>query len=169
MRARLVWLAWPLVLGACAAGHGPGAERPSGVGTQQPVESACATGVRSLAELGLVLRSEFSGDAQAKITVTNAGSRPRTVSPRKLSLCQGACESRFSTCRDQRRFDAPERARYATTLAAGESIELLVDAGNARPVHACTKAGLVLLLDVDRSSACADAGTWILPGDPDQG
>jgi hypothetical protein len=168
MRVSSLFVGWPLALGACACASGSG-EHLASVAVQQPVESACSGSVRRLSELGLVARSEFSGDAQAKVTVTNVGARQRRISPRRVALCHGPCGAGYATCRDQRQFQPPERARYGVSLRTDESIELLIDASAAASLHACTKAGLIVLLEVDGTTACTDAGTWILLGEPDQG
>jgi hypothetical protein len=169
MGVRSLGLTCPLVLGACAAASATGGPQPTHDFVQQPIESACEPGQRALSELGLVAHTEFSGDAQAKVTVTNAGRERRRVSPRKVAVCHGPCGAGFSGCKEQRRFEPAERARYDVSLQSGESIELLIDASGALREHACTKAGLVLSLDVDGDAACTDAGSWILLGGPDQG
>jgi hypothetical protein len=142
---------------ACA----PSAPSAHPAPVQQPIERACPADARPMEELGLAARTVFSGDAQAKVVVTNLGAAPRRVAPRIVALCRGACSGKWGRCSDSRKFDASEQSRYDVSLEPGESIELLVDARVRDLRHSCEKAALFVFLAVDGVSACGDAGVWI--------
>lgn len=151
-----------LLSGSMLGGCGPGSEARS-AGRQQPIESACGRMPRS-ADRGLVSHTELDGDAQARVLLQNVSGTPRRVVPLTVAVCRGPCGSGWTECCDQRSFSAKERSRYATSLEPGQTIELLVDARLHDRGHACEKAGLRLIVDVDGARSCADAGNWIALG-----
>jgi hypothetical protein len=149
----------PLALGCAPAASG---ERPARASWQQPIESACPGGAQPSEELGLVTRTEFSRDAQARVVLSNASASGVRVVPERVAFCRGPCAGRWNACRQQRKFDATERSRYDVALAPGESIELLVDARLPARGAGCEKAGLFLIAEIDGTKACSDAGAWIV-------
>jgi hypothetical protein len=154
---RVAVVAAALLVVSCAAGRGGEGAAPH----PTPIETACTADAASLADLGLLVRTDHTGGAQAKVTLKNAGGAPRRVVPERVGLCRGPCDSGWARCESLRRFEPGERSRYAVTLAPGESIELLVDARRSSARGQCEKSALFLIAHVDGQQACADGGAWV--------
>jgi hypothetical protein len=151
-----VVLAFVVLVGCVPAREAPHARSAA----QQPIEPACGADEAPLSATGLVVATSFERGTRARSRITNRGARTRIVSPQSISLCVGPCAGYWAQCEQRRTFDAPEPA-VAVTLAPGETLELAVDATHGAPASSCEKIGLIAVLDVDDTRACAELGRWI--------
>jgi hypothetical protein len=150
----------PLLLVACAPQReaGPHAEAVQ----QQSVEPACGGDTAPASSLGLVVTTSFEQETRAHSKITNRGPVARLVALDNVSICAGPCAGYFAECDVRRSFQDPEQGpAYAVTLAPGEAIGLDVDARLMERSSSCEKVGVIVVMDVDGTRACAELGRYI--------